>query len=73
MIPKRDRNTSVTNNIALDDQSLDSILYSDSCKIRWMARFLPMTRDAMADTDWIKVNSWLHFEGVNNMDSLMKF
>lgn len=69
-IPPRNAD-SVFNSIILNDKQLETILSSDSCGWRWMVRFMEQERDAMVDTDFIRINSWLHVEGINNADSLL--
>jgi hypothetical protein len=69
-IPPRNAD-SVFNSITLNDKQLETILSSDSCGWRWAVRFVKQDRDAMTDTDFIKINSWLHVEGINNADSLL--
>ncbi|MBN1129925.1 MAG: hypothetical protein JXA71_13110, partial [Chitinispirillaceae bacterium] len=57
--------------IVLNDWQISQILRSDTCGWRWQARFLPKPSDALHDTDYIKITSWMHLEGDNNMDSLL--
>jgi hypothetical protein len=66
--PRREVNLDT---VALNDWQIGQILGSDTCGWRWQARFLPKASDALHDTDYIKVNSWMHIEGDNNMDSLL--
>jgi hypothetical protein len=64
------RNSTAVNTVALSDTQINTIVMSDSCAWRWQVRFTTTPRDAMADTDYINVNSWLHLEGTNRADSL---
>ena len=57
--------------IALHEDQIATILGSDTCGWRWQARFLPKPADALHDTDYIDISSWMHLEGDNNMDSLL--
>jgi hypothetical protein len=68
-IPPRD--STEASNIILNDWQIGQILGSDTCGWRWQARFLPKATDALHDTDYIKINSWMHMEGDNNFDSLL--
>jgi hypothetical protein len=65
------RRSAEVSNVVLNDWQIGQILGSDTCGWRWQARFLPKNADALHDTDYIKVNSWMHLEGDNNMDSLL--
>jgi hypothetical protein len=67
-LPKRD--SVYANQVFWDNDALDSIVMSDSCKWRWQLRFVPGGRDALRDVDYLMINSALRVEGVNNMDSL---
>ncbi len=69
-IPMRD--STAVDSIVLNTWQIDSILQSDSAGWRWEARFLPMnSSDALKDVDFIKIRSWMHLVGNNNMDSLL--
>jgi hypothetical protein len=68
-IPPRD--STLASNIVLNDWQIDQICGSDTCGWRWQTRFLPKSADALHDTDYLKINSWMHLEGDNNMDSLL--
>jgi hypothetical protein len=57
--------------IVLHEDQIATILGSDTCGWRWQARFLPKPADALHDTDYIDIRSWMHLEGDNNMDSLL--
>ncbi|MBN2037254.1 MAG: hypothetical protein JW768_10975 [Chitinispirillaceae bacterium] len=65
------RSSAQADSVVLNDWQIRQILGSDTCGWRWHARFLPMNPDALHDTDYIKINSWMHMEGDNNMDSLL--
>ncbi len=67
-LPKRD--SVFANQVFWDNDALDSIVMSDSCKWRWQLRFVPGNRDALRDVDYLMINSSLRVEGINNMDSL---
>jgi hypothetical protein len=68
VIPKRGQ--VLSNSVALGNTALDSILYSDTVGMRWMARFLVNSPDSLADTDYVRINSSIHIQGINSMDSL---
>jgi hypothetical protein len=59
------------NDIVLHEDQITTILGSDTCGWRWQARFLPKPADALHDTDYIDIRSWMRLEGDNNMDSLL--
>jgi hypothetical protein len=65
------RNSTIGSKVELNDWQLRAILGADSCAWRWIAHFLPKGADALHDSDYIKIDSWLRFEGDNNMDSLL--
>jgi hypothetical protein len=67
-LPKRD--SVYANEVFWDNNALDSIVMSDSCKWRWQLRFVPGGRDALRDVDYLMINSALRVDGINNMDSL---
>jgi hypothetical protein len=67
-IPKRD--STYASEVVWDNDALDSIVMSDSCKWRWQLRFVPGSRDALQDVDYLKINSSFRVQGINNMDSL---
>ncbi|NLG19178.1 MAG: hypothetical protein GX556_17785 [Fibrobacter sp.] len=69
-IPPRNADA-VYNSIDLSHDDLETILSSDTCGWRWMVRFAEQGRDAMSDTDFVKINSWIHVNGINNTDSLL--
>jgi hypothetical protein len=60
-----------TSNVVLQQWETDSMLKYDSCGWRWEATFLPMSADTLRDTDYVFIQSYVHMEGVNNMDSLI--
>lgn len=69
LIPQRD-STKATET-ELNNSQLETILYSDTCSWRWLARFEKQGRDALADTDYIYIQSKMRIEGTNSTDSLM--
>jgi hypothetical protein len=80
LIPPRDSNTTIRNEIAVSDQDLSQLLNAKAIGWRWQVRFVPRstngvivtTPDALYNTDWIKLNSWIHIDGVNSIDSLIQ-
>ena len=68
-IPARD--STAVDTVILNEWQIDSILLADSASWRWEARLLPMNSDALIDTDFVKIRSWMHLVGNNNMDSLI--
>lgn len=80
LIPPRDSTRTVRNTIALSENDLNQILGAKVSGWRWQVRFLPKfsngvvdsTPDALLNTDWIKLNSWIHVDGVNSIDSLIQ-
>ncbi len=60
---------------SLNQWQINQILGSDTCAWRWEARFLPFRpvahADSLRDTDFVYIQSWVHMEGINNMDSLV--
>jgi len=84
LIPQRDSNTTVNNSVVVNDADLDKLLRADTIGLRWEVRFLPKKNangvidtsatafDALLNTDWIKLNSWFHIDGINSLDSLFK-
>ncbi len=66
------RNGTASDTVVLNDWQIDSILESDSAGWRWEARFQAQSQpDALRDTDFVRINSWMHLVGNNNMDSLL--
>jgi hypothetical protein len=80
LIPPRDSNTTIRNEITINDQDLSQLLNAKAIGWRWQVRFVPRsangvvvtTPDALYNTDWIKLNSWIHIDGVNSIDSLIQ-
>jgi hypothetical protein len=80
LIPPRDSNTSFQSAIALAENELSQILGAKTIGLRWQVRFIPKssggviinTPDALMNTDWMKMNSWFHIDGVNSVDSLFQ-
>jgi len=78
VIPPRDSNTKVPDTVNIADPDLRQILRAKKLGLRWQVRFIPHSAsatapvpDALYNTDWIKLNSWLHIDGVNSADSLL--
>ncbi|MDD5674102.1 MAG: hypothetical protein PHC61_08070, partial [Chitinivibrionales bacterium] len=69
LIPPRD--STVHNSVMLDDAQIDPMLSADTSRMRWGMEFLPKSNDALADTDYVKINSWLTIEGLNSFGSLI--
>jgi hypothetical protein len=67
-IPPRDSIADDT--VTLNDIQLSRILNTEKGGIRWLLKFEPTSRDSLTNIDNIKINSWIHLEGVNNMDSV---
>ena len=65
------RNGTASNRVVLSKWQINEMLKDTSCGWRWEAEFLPMAADTLADTDYVFIQSWIHLEGVNNMDSLL--
>lgn len=75
LIPPRD--STYSNSIALGDSALEKITSAKEIGWRWQVRFLPQPAgvavpDALSNTDWIKLNSWIHVDGVNSINKLIK-
>jgi hypothetical protein len=75
LIPPRDSTKTKENVIALTEQDLSQILNAKKIGLRWEVRFIPqpaggIVPDALSNTDWMKLNSWIHIDGVNSIDSL---
>jgi hypothetical protein len=72
-IPARGRR--VIDSVILDQWKINQLFSSDTTAWRWQARFLPYNPaprpDALIDTDYVEIHSWMHLEGINNMDSLL--
>jgi hypothetical protein len=58
------------NAVQLSEQQIGMILDADTAAWRWILQFMEKPREALLDTDYIFIKSWIHFEGVNNMDSV---
>jgi hypothetical protein len=75
LIPPRD--SMYENTIALKDPQLGQLLNAKTLGLRWQVRFLPQpvggkAPDAMSNTDWMKLNSWIHIDGINSIDKLFQ-
>jgi hypothetical protein len=71
-IPRRGLAYMDSSKVELQKWHVDTMLNYDSCGWRWEASFIPMTAaDTLRDTDFVFIQSWMHVEGVNNMDSLL--
>jgi hypothetical protein len=72
-VPQRE--SGADSRIELDNTEFTRITGADSCAIRWIVRFIPdtMRNTAMSDTDYIQVDSWIHVEGINSVDSLFSW
>lgn len=78
-IPPRDSTQSVENTIRINDADLTKLVNAKKIGMRWEVRFLPHPAtatspvpDALSNTDWLKLNSWIHVDGVNSIDSLLQ-
>jgi len=69
LIPPRD--SSAFNSVDLNEAELKALFADTVCGMRWQLRFMPMKNDALIDTDYIEIHSWIHLRGTNNMDSLL--
>jgi hypothetical protein len=77
LVPPRTKDS--TSYVDLSDAELTKILNADVTSWRWEVRFLPQydngvkvtTYDALNNTDYLKMNSWIHIEGVNSVDAIM--
>jgi hypothetical protein len=77
LIPPRDSTKSTPQTIPLTDQQLSQLLKAKTIGMRYQVRFIPqnpggIAPDAMYNTDWIKLNSWIHIDGVNSVDALFQ-
>lgn len=70
-VPPRD--STFENNVVLDHNQLETILNSDTCSWRWLARLEPQPRDSLMDTDFLDIRSKLRIEGINSVDSLVQW
>lgn len=70
-IPAKSQDSSTVNVVHWNHQQLETVLYSDTCSWRWFLKFHKNERDALKDNDFIRINSMLSIDGVNNTDSLI--
>jgi hypothetical protein len=70
-IPAKSLDSAVINVVHWDHQQLETVLSSDTCSWRWFLQFHKNERSALRDNDYIRINSMLRIEGINNMDSLI--
>ncbi len=70
-VPPRD--STFENNVVLNHNQLETILNSDTCSWRWLARLEPQPRDSLMDTDYLDIRSKLRIEGINSIDSLVQW
>lgn len=69
-IPKR--GDTITNSVVLNENTINKVVWAEKGMWRWMLQFQQqLTSDALSDTDFVYIQSWLHFEGINNFDSLL--
>ena len=68
-IPPRD--SVVDDSVFLDNLQMSRILGTNKGSMRWMLKFMPTGRDSLTNVDNIDIKSWIHLEGVNNMDSVV--
>jgi hypothetical protein len=68
-IPPRD--SVVDDSVFLDNLQMSRILGTNKGSMRWMLKFMPTGRDSLTNVDNINIKSWIHLEGVNNMDSVI--
>lgn len=79
-VPPRDSLARARSTIALSESDMNQILNAKKSGWRWELRFMPKyvngvkstAYDALSNTDWIKLNSWIHVDGVNCVDSLFQ-
>jgi hypothetical protein len=80
LIPPRDSTAKIPDTVNISDPDLRQILKAKTLGWRWEARLIPRstagvvdtTPDALYNTDWMKINSWIHIDGVNSVNSLSK-
>ncbi|MGE5672184.1 MAG: hypothetical protein ACM31E_12110, partial [Fibrobacterota bacterium] len=72
-LPPRKETTPYENVVTLNHNQLETILNSDTCSWRWLARLEVQPRDALADTDYVDIRSKLRIEGVNSVDSVLQW
>ncbi len=72
-VPPRD--SAANSTVRLTEEEFSRIANADTCAIRWLVRFLEDDdpRTAMHDSDYIQVDSWIHLEGINSVDSLFSW
>ncbi len=70
-IPAKSPDSVVVNLVHWNHQQLETVLNSDTCSWRWFLQFQKSDRDALHDTDYIRINSMLRIEGINSTDSLI--
>jgi hypothetical protein len=76
LIPPRDSITKVTSTVSFSENDINQIVEAKKHGCRWQIRFLPQKQpgaivpDALSNTDWIKMNTWIHIDGINSIDSL---
>jgi hypothetical protein len=75
LIPPRDSTKATPQTIPLTDQQLSRLLKAKTIGMRYQVRFIPqnpggIAPDAMYNTDWIKLNSWIHIDGINSVNAL---
>ncbi|HAJ79663.1 MAG TPA: hypothetical protein DCO75_07815 [Fibrobacteres bacterium] len=68
-IPPRD--SVADDSVFLDNLQMSRILGANRGSMRWMLKFMPTGRDSLTNVDNINIKSWIHLEGVNNMDSVI--
>ena len=71
LVPSRKATDPVISEVELSHSQLETILSSDTCSWRWLAKFETQGRDALTDTDYIDIHSKLRVDGTNSTDSLM--
>jgi hypothetical protein len=67
------RGTVSDEGVVLDQWKINQMFGSDTTAWRWEARFLPYSTphpDSLRDTDYVKINSWVHLDGINCLDSI---
>jgi hypothetical protein len=72
-LPPRKDTIPYENVVTLNHNQLETILNSDTCSWRWLARLEPQSRDALTDTDYVDIRSKLRIDGVNSVDSLLQW
>jgi hypothetical protein len=69
-IPAKQVTVPQKDSIGLSSRQIELILNQDTCAWRWFAKFRPQNNDALHDSDYVDVTSWIHIDGINNSDSL---